>query len=330
MKKNNFKFLNNFYENNFSTPEKRAILKTKSFDVFSTILRYFILYGLAFIILFPIIQQIAVSLRRPEDINNPLVLWIPETYSFSNFTITSYVLDYWKAFGNSFLLSFLVTILQLITTAFAGYSLARLKFKGRKIVFILVLITVIVVPSMIEVPLRLRLKNTLLGKSYVLYIFAFLGLGIKSGLFILIFRQFFKGLPIELEEAAYIDGANPLQVFYKVMLPNVKGAILLTGILTFVWQWNDSYYTETFITKVNSNFYTLTTKMLGALGNIKSAVEKAGITSLVGQDVSNNPFFTSMILNTAAILVMLPLIIIYLLVQKKLFEKGIERTGIVG
>ena len=72
--------------------------------------------------------------------------------------------------------------------------------------------------------------------------------------------NFFRGIPEELEEAAYLDGANPFQVFTKIMLPNARGAMVLTAILTFVWQWNDSYFTANFVTSINDDFSTLTTK----------------------------------------------------------------------
>ena len=128
-------------------------------EVAANVLKYFLLYGLAFIILYPLIQQLAIALRAPEDINNPLVLWIPETFSIMNFKIAGLVLDYWTALKNSIMLSTIVTVLQLFTTALAGYAFARLKFKGQGILFVVVLMTIIVAPSTIELPLKINLMN---------------------------------------------------------------------------------------------------------------------------------------------------------------------------
>src|SRR5690606_29522778 len=109
---------------------------------FVNVLKYVLLYGLCFVILYPLIQQIAVALRLPEDVNNPTVLWIPETFSLLNFRAAMAALNYWNALRNTVILSFGVTILQVIVTAMVGYALARLKFKGRDLVFYLVIFTI--------------------------------------------------------------------------------------------------------------------------------------------------------------------------------------------
>ncbi|MDF2699009.1 MAG: putative carbohydrate transporter-like, permease [Haloplasmataceae bacterium] len=326
----------NIYEKRFSSPLKRRLAVLKASSSIVSLGKYVILFGLSFIILYPIIQQLAVALRAPEDINNPLVLWIPEKFSFKNFEISMIILDYWNAFKNTFKMSFIVMFLQLFSTSLAGYMLARLRFKGSGIIFALVMFTIIVPQTTIELPLKLSLTNflntgvNLLGKSTTLYLFAGLGMGLKSGIFIYLFRQFFRGVPEELEEAAYVDGASPIQVFYKIMLPNAKGVMITVAILAFVWQWNDSYFTSVFVTDANVTLQTLTTKMMGISGNIQSAISQAGVWQLFDQDVTKNPLFTSMILNTSGVIAMLPLLLMYVLLQKKLFTEGIERSGIVG
>ncbi|MCU0104277.1 carbohydrate ABC transporter permease [Acholeplasma vituli] len=324
------------YDKRFSTSYKRKMTFESVLGWFALMVKYFLLYGLSFIILYPLIQQISIALRAPEDINNPLVLWIPETFSMMNFKISVIVLDYWTALKNSIMISGIVTILQILSTSLVGYAFARLKFKGQGILFGIVVASIVVAPSTIELPLKLTLMNflgtgtSLLGSPNVLYILAATGMGIKSGIFIYLFRQFFRGIPEELEEAAHVDGANPLQVFFKVMLPNARGAMVLVGILSFVWQWNDAYFTANFVSKMNSDFATLTTKMMSIRNAIQGAIQQAGVWQLFDQDVTQNPLFTSMVLNTSAMLAMIPLLIFYLLVQKILFTEGIERSGLVG
>lgn len=324
-----------FYNRRLKTKDKRKTTAGKVGDLMGNLLKYFLLYGLAFIIIYPILQQLSIALRAPEDINKALVVWIPEKFSLTNFKVAWIVLDYWTSLKNTVVLSVGVTLIQIFVTALAGYAFARLEFKGKNILFGFVIVIIVVAPTTIEIPLKQTMRNflglgiNLSGSPAALYILTALGLGIRSGIFIYLFRQFFRGVPVELEEAAYIDGASPIQVFLKIMLPNARGAILLTAILTFVWQWNDNYYTLNFVS-TNIDFQTLTTKIMGVKGNIQGAIFQAGVYSLFDQDVTKNPLFTSMILNTTAILSMIPLILFYMIVQKALFKEGVERSGLVG
>ena len=134
------------------TPTKQRILKDKVADFFMNILKYVLLYGLCFIILYPIIQQVAVALRLPEDVNNPTVLWIPETFSLLNFRAAMAALNYWQSLRNTVVIAFGVTLLQVIVTSLMGYALARLKFRGRNLIFSLVIFTIIVPYAMISLP----------------------------------------------------------------------------------------------------------------------------------------------------------------------------------
>jgi len=311
-------------------PYKRKLFQNKVIGVISMILMYTLIIGLCFVILYPLLLQLSVAFRAPSDVNNPSVLWIPGEFSLKNFEVAAIALDYFSALKNSLLLSIGITLLQLIMTAITGYAFARLKFPGSNILFGLAIFTIVVPQTVISLPLLRTLTDMgMIGKPSTLFLMAGLGMGIKSGVFIYLFRQFFRGIPIELEEAAQIDGANPLKIFFKIMLPNARGAILTVGLLSFVWQWNDYYFTTLFVSRSNLDFGTLTTQQVSVLYGLQQALTDAGVWSLMDQDITQNPLFTSMILNTSGVLVMLPLLIIYFFVQK-LFVEGIERSGIVG
>ncbi len=315
-----------------TNPKKRKVVGSKLLNIIVTIIKYSFMIGISFIIVYPLILQIAVAFRLPTDVNNPKVMWIPEQFSLQNFKIAITALNYWKALGTTFFNSLGVAILQVLSTALAGYAFARLKFKGSKLLFFFSLFTIIVPQTMVSLPMYINFARTgLLGKKYVLFLMAALGMGIKSGIFVYLFRQGFKGLPKELEEAAYMDGCNVFQVFAKVMFPCVKSTIITVLLLAFVWQWNDYYYTNLFYIGGNPDIVTLTTQLqtISTGSSLQSALMQANIWQLMGQDVTSNPLFVSMILNTAGILVMLPVLIMYFFVQK-LFVEGIERSGIVG
>lgn len=311
-------------------PLRRKAQVLKWVQMVVNVFKYLLIIGLCFVILYPIILQLAIAFRAPTDVNNTTILWIPGEFSIKNFQVAIIALRYVDALKNSLLLSIGVTIFQLIATSLAGYAFARLKFKGSNLLFALALFTIVVPQTVIALPLLRSLTTmSLIGKPITLFLMAGLGMGIKSGIFIYLFRQFYRGIPIELEEAANIDGANPFQVFYKIMLPNARGAIITVALLSFVWQWNDYYFTTLFVTRSNPNFMTLTTQQVSVLFGLQQALTEAGVWGLMGQDITKNPLFSSMILNTSGVLVMLPLIVLYFFVQK-LFVQGIERSGIVG
>lgn len=311
-------------------PLLKKVLISRIIGFIVNILKYVLIIGLCFVILYPLILQIAIALRAPTDVNNPTVLWIPGEFSLKNFQVAMIALKYLSSLKNTLILSVGVTIFQLISTSLAGYAFARLKFPGSNLLFGAALFTIIVPQTVISLPLlRSLTEYGFVGKPITLFLMAGFGMGIKSGIFIYLFRQFYRGLPKELEEAAYIDGANPLQVFYKIMLPNARGAIITVTLLSFVWQWNDFYFTTLFVTRSNLDFSTLTTQQVSVLFGLQQSLTDAGVWGLMGQDITKNPLFSSMILNTSGILVMLPLLVMYFFVQK-LFVQGIERSGIVG
>ncbi|TVP96379.1 MAG: carbohydrate ABC transporter permease [Acholeplasmatales bacterium] len=311
-------------------PDKQRVLASRIKQLGLTLARFVILFGLSFVIVYPIIQQVAIAFRAPEDINNVAVVWIPETLSIENFRIAMAALDYWTAFQNTVFLAFFATLLQVASTSLVGYAFARFKFPGHNLLFILVLLTIIVPPATLAFPQFLYFRRAgLLGQPGAIFLMSGLGMGINSGIFIYLFRQFFKGIPLELEEAAQVDGASAFKIFYTVMLPNARGAIVTVALFAFVWQWNDSYFSGMFISGANVDFPILAHRLTTLVHGLQGTLTTLGIWRLVGQDVTENPLFVSLILNTAGIMVMAPLLIMYLFVQR-LFVEGIERTGITG
>ncbi|ABX80901.1 carbohydrate ABC transporter permease [Acholeplasma laidlawii] len=305
----------------------RRVRKFQS--ILISVLRALLLGGLCFIILYPVIQQVLLGLRAPIDANDPSVVWVPKNWSFQNFRLAMLVLDYWNALLNTFKLSAISMVLQVASTALAGYAFSRLKFKGSEILFIFVILTIVIPPQALSLAQYLYFRDLgLIGSENAIYLMSGLGQGIRSGIFIYIFRSFFKGLPKELEEAAQVDGASVFRIFWNVMLPNARGAIITVGLFAFVWQWNDTYYASIFNISTEA-FPILTMRLVNAAENVYAALFYSGALSLIGQDVWSNPMFLATISNVAALLMMLPLLVMYLFVQKQ-FVESIERTGIVG
>ncbi|MDF2698483.1 MAG: ABC-type transport system, permease component [Haloplasmataceae bacterium] len=311
----------------FSNPVKNKVKISKSKIFGMSVIRIVILYGLSFMIVYPLLQQISVALRQTSEINDPSVIWLPKKFSLDNIRLSIAALDYWVALRNTFVLSTLSTVSQLISCSLAGYAFARLKSKYTNILFIFVILTIVVPSSTLTLPQFIYFQKIgLLGKAYSIVLMSLFGQGIKSGIFIYIFRQFFKGIPIELDEAAQVDGAGPFQIFLRIMLPSARGAIVTVGLFAYVWQWNDGYFSSLFLRDTTK---VLTTAMYSIQHGVHGHLQSLGLWELIGGDVTKNPLFLSTILNTAAILIMTPLLIMYFFVQK-LFVEGVERTGIVG
>ncbi|MEC0369177.1 carbohydrate ABC transporter permease [Paenibacillus chibensis] len=290
------------------------------------VVRTVLIAGFCFIILFPLFLRLSVAFRSKVDIYDPTVLWIPRHFTFDNIKIAMEATHYFSALLNTFLISAGTTVVQLASCALAAYAFARLKFKGSGLLFGLVIFTIVVPPQTIMIPLYLTYRyfdlfgliKLFTGKSSLNLIDTFwpflisssTAMGLKNGLYIYIFRQFFRGIPKEIEESAFVDGAGVLKTFYRIMLPNAVPAIVTVVLFSFVWQWNDSYYVSLFLSKVK----VLSTQLM----DMGSALGKE--PDLVYQ---------SMLLNTGVLLLTAPLIILYLFVQRY-FVESVERTGIVG
>ncbi|MDQ0115461.1 carbohydrate ABC transporter permease [Paenibacillus harenae] len=299
-----------------------------------TIVRLVLIIGLSFVILYPIIQKISTSIKDKADMYSPIVVFIPEHFTLDNFKQAIAIMDYWKTLVNTIGLSTMTTILTAVSCAFAGYAFARLKFKGSNLLFAGVILTILVPPTTILIPIYMNLKDfTLLGlvplltggksinllDSYWPFILTSITANsLKAGLYIFIFRQFFRGIPKEVEEAAYIDGAGIGSTFLRIMLPNATPSIITVLLFSFVWQWNDSFFTTTYLTSSK----VMSTQLTSLPYNLQIMLEGGATTN-------KDPFFMSMVQDTGILLAILPLVILYLFVQRY-FVESIERTGIVG
>jgi multiple sugar transport system permease protein len=302
----------------------RAKLKRTSISLF----RGFIIFGLCFVVIYPILQMIVAGISDLRDLNDPLVVWIPRTISLETMRIAASAINYFSALKNTFLMSFGVMLITVFSTSLAGYAFARLRFKGISILFVFVIFTIVVPPQTISMPLFMLFNYLGLTSTFwPLFILAFTGMGIKAGIFIFIFNQVFRNLPKELEEAALIDGCGIVKTFYRVMLPNAKSAIITVMLFSFVWQWNDVFYTQLLISTQYMDVLSLNITEIAP--RLTYILYKLGIDQNVAEGMSRNPLIVGTIANTAALLMLSPLLIAYLFVQK-LFVESVERVGIVG
>lgn len=319
------------------TKRERMILIFDSMKTWSWIIvRAALLIGLSFVILYPIFLKISIAFKDKVDLYDTTVMYIPRNFTLDNFKMVIEAMDYFKVLWNSFVLSGSTMLLTTFACALVGYGFARFRFKGRNILFALVIFTILVPPQTLMVPTYLQYRSfdlfgliglfnggegiRLIGTYWPFIITSATGIGLKAGLFIFIFRQFFIGIPKELEDAALVDGAGVFRTFFSIMLPNAIPAVITVMLFSFVWQYNDIYFTTLYLDSPN----VMSGKLLTAAHTIShrlSAIQGGGDTV--------DPTYLSMLVNTSVLLAILPLIILYMFVQRH-FVESVERTGIVG
>jgi multiple sugar transport system permease protein len=330
-------------------------------DVVWYIFRLILLIGIAYIVLFPFYTKIAGSFMGKDDFVDVTVMMIPKNFSVDIYKFILLENDYFKAFGNTLLLSGSTALIQTFICCLIGYGLAKFRFKGAKYVFALVIFTMVVPHMTLQLSMFMGFRffdvfgivkflsgharvgdvkwiNDILSNINIfgtasknkiikgiisdgainlnnsfwpLIILSLTGLGFKNGLYIFMLRQFFRGVPDELEESAYIDGSGTFRTFLTIILPLSVPMMITVFLFAFSWQWTDDFYTTLFFT-------TNKTILMPDIVKIPTTLE----TNYAGQNL-----YYSAIRNTCGLLIIMPLVIMYVFLQNFLVQ-GIERSGL--
>ena len=182
------------------------IVRRRSITFLQRAFTYIVLIDIAFVFLVPIFYIMATSLKTSQDLTDPTIVWIPSGFFWINYPLAFFSMAYVKSLSNSLYISLGSALGQTVSCAFVGYGFARVRFPGRDALFALVLFTFLVPPQTIIVPLFILYKNLGWINTYQPFVVpSFFGHGLKGALFVVVFRQFFKTLPWELEEAALLS-----------------------------------------------------------------------------------------------------------------------------
>lgn len=321
-----------------SVPQKRAgdeikrkQLITRVSGICWSVVRIILLVGLAYIILYPIIFCISISIRMPDDMMDPTVIWIPKNLTWDNIKFVFERTGFFSAYFKTASISIVCSVLQMLSCSITGYGFARFKFKGRNILFLLALMSFIVPPQIISMPLYIQYSNItsftaqifggegiqLINTIFPTSFSALFAQGLKAGLFIYLFRQSYKSMPKELEDAAYLDGCGPVKAYTRIMFVNSAPILLVTFILSFVWYWNDYINISLFFNKSKP----LAVVLKGLDQTIRTMRTPEG---LAYGDIESTVYST-----TFCLLFILTPIIVYTVLQKK-FTESLMSTSIVG
>ena len=305
------------------------------------VFRFVLMLGVSYVILYPFFARIAGSFMSKEDIVDPTVSLIPKHFSLDIYKYLITENHYFDALLNTLILSLLCAIIQTLISCLIGYGLAKFKFKGNSLVMILVVVTMVIPHRAMESAMRGQLGSfdlftiktwgytgpieaifgeplQLADSYWPMILLSVFGLAFKNGLYIYLMRQFFKGVPDELEESAYVDGSGVFRTFFQIIIPLSIPMMITVFIFSFSWQWTDEFYTEMFWSRF-SEFYLM-----------RDVYGQAPDTLLQLQSTfAGWNMYQVVITNTAGMLIIAPLIVLYLFCQKYLVQ-GIERSGLVG
>lgn len=210
------------------------MLKTKS--VRKTVGTYLILGAIALVMLFPLLWLLGTSFKSPtEDIFSFPPQLIPSQPTLENFFTVWETNPFANYITNSAIVAVVTVSLNLLFCSLAAYPLARLNFRGRELIFALIVSTIMIPFQIVMIPLYILVVNLGLRNTYLGIIFP--NLASAFGIFLL--RQAFQGVPKELEEAARIDGCSELGIWWHIMLPAIRPALVTLAIFVFIGSWSD-------------------------------------------------------------------------------------------
>lgn len=312
----------------FANEKKKVVNKTKS--TLLSVLRFIIIVGICYVILSPMITIISRSFFSESDVYNPLVLLFPMSPTLENYRVSALRLDYLSTLASTIFYVVSLMLIQILVCSMVGYGFARFQFPFKKILFACVILTIVIPTHTIMLPLYMHFRKfdvfgiielltgkegiNLLSTRVPMYILTIFGCGLRSGLYIYIFNQFFRGLPKEIEEAAFIDGAGTWYTYFRIMLVNAVPSIITVSVFSLVWQYNDMFYSKLFSIKAK---YLMSMK----ISTLQATIEN--------MNKVNDPKLTQIYLYAGIVLTVLPIVLMYIGLQKY-FMEGVERSGIVG
>ena len=312
------------------------LFKRDVMGVLLSICRFVLLFGLCFLILQPILNKISVSFMAEEDLYNPIVVNIPIHFTGENYRTAATIMKYGEGLVNSTVISLTIALLQTAMCTIVGYGFARFNFPLKKLWFGCVLALIIIPPQAFSSSLYLHFSYwdflgivklikgsgiNMRGSVLPYYLMSATCMGLKNGLYIYLVRQFFRNIPIDLEEAAYVDGCGMFKTFTRIMLPQSKPIITSCFLFALVWQWTDGYYSKLFLggkVLVSTSLATV----VDSLG-----VYIARQQGSVNEQVSVSTQLSNCILSTGTLLIVVPILMVYLFAQRA-FVESIASTGI--
>ena len=299
-------------------------------------MKYVFFVSISYILIYPFLYLVANSLKNVSDAYDVTVNWVPKTIYFGNFTLAFKAFDFFKSFLNTIINGLIPALVEFAACAVAAYGLSRFKLRLKGLLVGLLILNILVPSIMIIIPSYVNfsrvdfigilgliskaigrdIRPNLINTPWVFYLPSVCGVGLRGGLFIYIFSQFFKSMPKELEEAAAIDGAGAWKTFLTIVLPSAGAAMITVILFAVVWHYNDYYLAQ---------MYTDQTTLAVTISEFTN---NTMINSLE-LDIKTASLIVIQVLTAGCLLYMAPLLVFYIAMQKK-FVASVANSGIVG
>ncbi len=279
--------------------------------------RYVFLLAFSYVLIYPIIYMIANAFMTSADYYNPSIQWVPIHLTLDNIKNAFASMELGKTLVSTLVNEMVAAMLSIASCAVAAFGLARFNFAGKTVLSALMILTILVPNAMTIIPSYVNFHNLhLLNTPFVFWIPSLLGVGLNGGLFIYIYMQFFKGLPKEIEEAAWVDGAGTWRTFLQIVLPSSSVVFVTVTVFAVIWNWNDSFLSQMYL---NENY------PIGAM--MANYSQKLGFW--LTQTMMMSSFTAAQITVAACLIALLPILIFYIIIQKR-FIASVATSGIVG
>ena len=313
--------------NTLLTPAKQKKLVNFGIGLF----RFVFIVGICYLFLFPVLNMLITSFKSLATADDPTIVWIPKGLSLEGIKTSMEKLDYSHSAPLTLVITVFSTLCALVSCSLAGYGLARFKFPGKSIAMVAVIATIIIPPQVIYSSTYLLYRFfdfggllsifgvsfNLLDTHWVFTLPAMFASGLRNGIFIFIFYSFFKGLPVEMEEAAKIDGCGIFTTYLKVMLPLAVPSFITVLLFSLVWHWTDFQSAATYFTQEVRPLTVMLSNLKANLSRQNSGASSTSASAL------------RIYIQSGALLCVAPPLVLYLFTQKY-FTESIERTGLVG
>jgi len=248
-----------------------------------------------------------------------------------------YLMNYWESLARTLAITFTASFLQIAACALAAYGFARFDFPLKRFWFVCVMLTILVPPHVIMGPLFMNFRFfTFFGLTNVLpinppnllnvggyFLMVATGMGLRSGLYIFMLRQYMRNMPKELEEAAYVDGCGKLRTFMQIILPDAVPMLVSCFLFAFVWQWTDGFYSSMFLTGQG----VMSMQMSGVSEAYRNWFISAVIDAQGGHGFAPPLAETQQIISIGLMIGIAPIIAIYIFAQR-MFVESIGQSGL--